>query len=453
MDARTAERLSSAYGLDERLLANARQARDKINRAWNKVQSVAEYNQAKVLEAFHYARVSEACFAPSTGYGYGDLGRERLEEVFARIFGAEAALVRTQFVSGTHAIACALFACAGDRRPLICATGRPYDTLMPVIGSAELPGTIAGDGSPVEVLDLDSGGAIDVEKLVKAVKERDTVVFIQRSCGYQWRPSIDMNHIARAIDAVRQESPGSRVIVDNCYGEFVEDMEPCEVGADLIAGSLIKNPGGGLCPTGGYIAGRRALVERAGERLASPGIGSHVGSNPAGYRQLFQGVFMAPGIVGEAVKGAVFAASFFEGLGFEVSPHFAAPRTDIIQGIKLGSRERLEAFCRGIQRASAVDAFARPTAAPVPGYTDGIIMAGGTFVQGSSIELSADGPLREPYAVFLQGGLSAGHAVIGAVIAAHEMVKEGLLPSIEEDRLVLPGGGVLLDTRERNGKD
>lgn len=431
MDPKAIDLLSRAYGIDSWLVEAAEHAQEKVSRSWAKIDGIAQHNQAKVLEAFHYARVSEACLRSSTGYGYGDAGRDKLDQVYARAFGAEAALVRNQFVSGTHAIACALFALTALRRPLICATGTPYDTLKPVLGKASEPGTIAGQGSSVSTIELLPGGEIDVQAVLKiASKQQDApVVFLQRSCGYAWRESLDVSDIGSAIQAIKDAVPEAQFVVDNCYGEFVEDTEPTEVGADLVCGSLIKNPGGGLCATGAYVAGKAASVERVAERLTCPGAGAHVGSSPAGHREQFQGFFMAPGIVAQAVKGAIFSGRFFEELGFEVLPHPAAPRTDIIQGIKLGSRQRVQAFCRGIQRASAVDAFVKPVAAPLPGYEDGIIMAGGTFVQGSSIELSADAPMREPYAVYLQGGLNVQHAIMGACFAAHEMAKEDLLPA------------------------
>jgi len=433
VDPKAIELLSRAYGIDSWLIETAERAQDRVLRPWAKMDGIAQYNQAKVLEAFHYARVSEACLHGSTGYGYGDAGREKLDQVYARAFGAEAAFVRSQFVSGTHAIACALFAATAPHRPLICATGTPYDTLKPVLGKVSEPGTVAGQGSSVSIVEIAADGSIDTEAILKiASKLKDPpVVFLQRSCGYTWRESYSVGEIGSAIQAIRASVPEATFVVDNCYGEFVEDVEPAEAGADLVCGSLIKNPGGGLCAMGGYVAGKTAAVERVAARLTCPGAASHVGALPSGHREQFQGFFVAPSIVAQAVKGAIFAGRFFEELGFEVLPHPAAPRTDIIQGVKLGSRERVQAFCRGVQRASAVNAFVKPVAAPLPGYEDGIIMAGGTFVQGSSIELSCDAPMREPYAVFLQGGLSVEHSMIGAWFAAHEMEKEDLLPSAE----------------------
>ncbi|MDP2858517.1 MAG: methionine gamma-lyase family protein [Bacillota bacterium] len=437
MDPKAIELLSRAYGIDGWLIETAERAQERVLRPWAKMDGIAQYNQAKVLEAFHYARVSEACLRGSTGYGYRDSGREKLDQVYARAFGAEAALVRSQFVSGTHAIACALFAMTAPRRPLICATGTPYVTLKPVIGKASEPGTVAGQGSSVSIVEVAENGSIDTAAILKTASklEDPPVVFLQRSCGYTWRESFTVGEIGSAIQAVRAAFPEATFVVDNCYGEFVEDAEPAEAGADLICGSLIKNPGGGLCATGGYVAGKAAAVERVAARLTCPGAGAHVGSLPSGHREQFEGFFLAPTIVAQAVKGAIFAGRFFEDLGFEVLPHPAAPRSDIIQGVKLGSRERVQAFCRGVQRASAVDAFVKPVAALLPGYEDDIIMAGGTFVQGSSIELSCDAPMREPYAVFLQGGLSAEHSMIGATFAAHEMGKEDLLPNVDRSDL------------------
>jgi cystathionine beta-lyase family protein involved in aluminum resistance len=428
MDPRTEELLATAYGIEERILATARTARERTKRQFSRMEEVAQYNQAKVLEAFHYARIGENNLSETTGYGYGDASRDRLDSVYARVFRTESAIVRSQFVSGTHAIACALYSATLGREKLILATGTPYDTLWPVLGTEDSPGTIRGSGCVVETIELEPSGAVSIESVKESVRNVNCAVLVQRSCGYSWRESFRVAEISAVIEAVHEANSDAIVIVDNCYGEFVEDSEPSEVGADLMCGSLIKNPGGGLAPTGAYVAGRRRLVERAAERLTCPGLGSHVGSNPAGYRSMYQGLFMAPSVVSGAVRGAIFAARFFEELGFPVSPHFAAPRSDIIQGIKLGAPERVRAFCRGIQRAAAVDSFVRPVEAEMPGYSDGIIMAAGTFVQGASIELSADAPMREPYAVFLQGGLSFEHAAIGAIFGAHEMAKEGLLP-------------------------
>jgi cystathionine beta-lyase family protein involved in aluminum resistance len=432
VDPRTEELLATSYGIAERIFEIARSARERVKRPFTRMEEIAQYNQAKVVEAFHYARVAETHLNVSTGYGYGDPARERLDEVYSRVFRTEAALVRSQFVSGTHAIACALFGATLGKDKLIIATGTPYDTLWPVLGREDSPGTIRGSGCSVETVGLDDSAAVDIGRLTEAVKNVNCAVLIQRSCGYSWRPSLQVAEIGAVASAVHEANSDAVVLVDNCYGEFVEDVEPSEVGADLMCGSLIKNPGGGLAPTGAYIAGKHKLVERAAERLTCPGLGSHVGSNPAGYRSIYQGLFMAPSVVSSAVRGAVFASRFFEELGFMVSPHFAAPRSDIIQAIKLGTPDRVRAFCRGIQRASAIDSFVRPVEAEMPGYEDGIIMAAGTFVQGASIELSADAPMREPYVAFLQGGLSLEHAIIGSVFAAHEMAKEGLLPSPSE---------------------
>lgn len=428
MDPRTIDFFLRGYGMDPNLMDTAVRAMERVQRAQAKIESLVSYNQARVLEAFHYARVSERCLFGSSGYGYGDEGRDVLDRVYARAFKAEAALVRQQFVSGTHAIACALFGAMHGRDMLVCATGAPYDSLLPVIGKPGAPGTIAGMGYPVGVLELDEAGTVDIPRLREAVSKSRSVVFIQRSCGYEWRPSLSVSDISQVISEIRASNPDTVVVVDNCYGEFVEDMEPLEAGADLICGSLIKNPGGGLCTSGGYIAGKAELVELAAERLTCPGNGSYVGSNAAGYRHMYQGFFMAPMVVGQALKGAIFASRFFEEIGFDVLPHFSAPRTDIIQGVKLGSPDRVLAFCRGIQRASAVDSFVRPVPSDLPGYDKQVVMAGGTFVQGSSIELSADAPMREPFAVYLQGGLTTQHVMLGALFAAHEMAKGELLP-------------------------
>ncbi len=438
MDEKLVDLLVRGYGMHRELVERATHALERTNRVSAKIDSVVAYNQAKVLEAFHHARVSENCLFGSTGYGYGDAGREKLDTLYARVFRAEAALVRSQFVSGTHAIACALNAACHDSKVLICATGTPYDSLLPVLGLSQPEPKVAATNVRVLVVPLDDTANMNVSRIVELCREHRASVFVQRSCGYEWRPSQSVANIEWLIREIRAHSPDTRVVVDNCYGEFVEDVEPIEAGADLVAGSLIKNPGGGLCASGGYIVGRRRLVELAAERLTCPGIGAHVGSNPLGLRHLFQGFFMAPSIVGQSLKGAVFAARFFAELGFSVMPEYAEPRTDIIQGISLGTPERVLSFCRGIQKGSAVDSFVRPVAGDLPGYEQQVVMAGGTFIQGSSIELSADAPMREPYAVYLQGGLSSQHAILGSLFAAHELMKLGHMPALLVD---LPDSG------------
>jgi len=391
-------------------------------------------------------RLSDAHFTDSTGYGYHDIGRQALEDIFCAIFKAEAALVRPQLISGTHALAAALF---GNLRPgdvLFSPVGKPYDTLESVIGIRETPGSLAEYGiSYQEVDSLPDGGfnfegirdvltgntlrdknqnqSINIAKKDQVNSSNIKMVTIQRSKGYAWRPSLTIAEIRELITFIRTISPHTIIMVDNCYGEFVEAEEPIEAGADIAAGSLIKNPGGGIAPGGGYVVGKAQYVEAAAERLTAPGLGSAVGPTLGMTRQLLQGLFLAPETVAACMTGAVLASSVFEQLGFEVNPLPLDTRTDIVQAIKLGDAEKVLAYCKGIQRAAPVDSYVVPEPAPMPGYADGVVMAGGTFVQGSSIELSADAPLREPYIVYHQGGLTMPHAKAGVVFALQELWK------------------------------
>ncbi|MDI6709109.1 MAG: methionine gamma-lyase family protein [Bacillota bacterium] len=406
------------------LAALADAVEEEVRAVYAAVDEIALANHARVLSAFRAERVSDFHMRGSTGYGYGDAGRETLDRVWARVFGAEAAIVRTQIVSGTHALALGLFAVCrpGDE---VLSLGRPYDTLADVIGlGGAHPGSLTALGVTCREVADEPGGDVPLDELVTAVGPRTKVLYLQRSRGYAWRRGLDLQSMARVIAAVRERHPGITVLVDNCYGEFVEDREPPAVGADLCAGSLIKNPGGGLAPTGGYVAGRADLVELAAERLTAPGLGAHVGCAPEGYRLLFQGLFLAPHIVAEALKGAVFAARLLERLGYAVLPKWDdLPRSDIVQAIRLGRPERILAFCRGLQRGSPVDAHVIPEAGPLPGYADGVVMAAGTFIQGASLELSADAPMREPYVVYLQGGLSRHYARLGVMAACRELLE------------------------------
>lgn len=406
------------------LAALAEAVEDEVRTVYAVIDRVALTNHVRVLSAFHAERVSEFHMRGSTGYGYGDAGRETLDRVWARVFGAEAAIVRTQIVSGTHALALGLFGVCrpGDE---ILSLGRPYDTLADVIGmDGAPPGSLAALGVTYREVPERPGGDVPLDELVTAVGPRTRVLYLQRSRGYAWRRGLDLTTMERVISAVRERHPGIIVLVDNCYGEFVEDREPPAVGADLCAGSLIKNPGGGLAPTGGYVAGRADLVELAAQRLTAPGLGAHVGSAPEGYRLLFQGLFLAPHIVAEALKGAVFAARLLERLGYDVMPRWdEMPRSDIVQAVRLGRPERVLAFCRGLQKGSPVDAHVTPEAGPLPGYADGVVMAAGTFIQGASLELSADAPMREPYVVYLQGGLSRHYARLGVMAACRELLE------------------------------
>lgn len=383
---------------------------------WQEISAVAARHQTRVLRAFIQHRVSTEHFNPSTGYGYGDRGRETLEAVWASVFGAEAALVRPQIISGTHAIALCLWGVTSRGGSMVSATGEPYETVKSIIGLTGQDNGLCQAGVEYEQVELTSEGQPDLRALEAAVGPHTSVVLVQRSGGYSPRKALSLRDIARIAQVVKAKNPRAICLVDNCYGEFVEDQEPCAVGADLVAGSLIKNPGGSLAPTGGYVAGRRDLVRLVGERLVAPGC-ADMGPSPMGFRHLFQGLFMAPQIVGEALKGAVFGARLFELLGLGVRPRFNEPRSDIIQAIRLGTKERLLEFVRAIQRLSPVDAHVTPEPWLMPGYEHEVVMAAGTFVQGSSIELSADAPMVEPYEVYLQGGISTAHAA-GALLGA-----------------------------------
>ncbi len=378
----------------------------------------AELNTLKVLDAMRAIKVSEAYFHTTSGYAYDDLGRQRLDELYAKIFGAERALVRTQFVSGTHALATVLFGILRPGDQLISVTGTPYDTMQTVIGYANpASGSLKEFGVLYDEVPL-VDNHVDIKGISEAVKPETRMVLIQRSRGYSVRKSLTVEEIREICEAVKKTAPNCICFVDNCYGEFVELSEPTQAGADVMAGSLIKNPGGGLAPTGGYIAGKSELVEAASYRLTAPGMGDELGASLANHRALFQGLFLAPHVVAQALKGAVFAAGLFRELGYPVWPSPEETRSDIIQAVELGTPKKLIAFCGGLQRYSPVDSFAAPAPWDMPGYADQVIMAAGTFVQGASIELSADGPMRPPYNVYLQGGLTFEHAVIGVMGAA-----------------------------------
>lgn len=395
---------------------------------WRRIEEVAAHNTARVLAAFHAVGASEGFLSETTGYAYGDPGREALERAWAQVFGGEAALVRPQLVSGTHALACALFGVLRPGDELVVATGLPYDTLWPVLGieGQEAPGSLAEWGVRTRVVPLTDQGRVDLAALQAALSGRTRMVLVQRSRGYSWRPSLSVEEIG-AICQVVHRRPGCVVLVDNAYGEFVETREPGHVGADLVAGSLIKNPGGTLAPSGGYLVGAAELVSAAASRLTAPGLAAEVGPGLGVSRWIWMGLFLAPRTVAEALAGAVVAAAAFASAGFEVSPAFDEPRTDTVQVVRARRLEAAMAIVRGIQRASALDARAVPHAARLPGYRDPIVMAGGTFVQGSSSELSADLPVRPPYDVFLQGGLSRHHVALGVARALHELVSDGLV--------------------------
>ncbi len=388
------------------------------------IQRVAEENSKRVLEAFSRHRVSDTMFAGTTGYGYDDQGRDTLDKIYADVFGAEDALCRIQFVNGTHALFCALCGVTNPGDTLISITGAPYDTLLGAIGiTGSGHGTLVEYGVKYREVAMKDGG-IDIDAAIEAVSEEENaVIYIQRSRGYGARRALSVDEIGEAIAALKAKNPKARVMVDNCYGEFCETREPTHVGADIIAGSLIKNPGGGLAPTGGYIAGKSELVNRAAERLTVPGIGRECGCTLGQNRLLYQGFFMAPHIVAQSLMTMIFAAKTFEDMGYEVSPKCDEPRYDIIQTIELGSAEKLSAFCKGIQSGAPCDSFVTPEAWDMPGYDDAVIMAAGAFVQGSSIELSADAPMRPPYRVYLQGGLTYESGKLGILRAAEEISK------------------------------
>jgi cystathionine beta-lyase family protein involved in aluminum resistance len=420
-----------AQGIDPKVAAFAQETENDpaITHAYARANEIAAANQLKVLHAMQACRLSDAHFVDSTGYGYHDTGREALEDIFAGIFCAEAALVRPQLISGTHALAVALF---GNLRPgnvLYSPVGAPYDTLESVIGIRPASGSLAEYGIRYRQTALTASGGFDLPAIRHALNEdlQVTMITIQRSKGYAWRPSFTVAQIGELIGEIRSVRKDVCILVDNCYGEFVEEREPLEAGADIIAGSLIKNPGGGIAPGGGYVVGKREYVERAATRLTAPGIGGDVGPTLGMTRSLLQGLFIAPQVVGGCIQGAVLTAAVFARLGYAVNPAAEATRTDIVQAVQLGDPKKVLAFCRGVQQAAPVDSYVTPEAAPMPGYSDGVVMAGGTFVQGSSIELSADAPMREPYNIFFQGGLTAAHARAGAIYALNALHREGLV--------------------------
>lgn len=416
------------FGVSEDIIKIVDSAEKEIEERIKEINTVREYNQYKVIKAMQDNNLSDTHFAGTTGYGYGDRGREVLDAVYAAVFKAEDALVRHQIVAGTQAIAICMF---GNLRPgdeLLSVTGKPYDTLEEVIGiRGKGAGSLLEFGISYRQLELLDDGSVDYEKLAEAVNEKTRMVLVQRSRGYSWRPSINISEIKRIIESIKEIKDDVIVLIDNCYGEFTEEQEPVEVGADLVAGSLIKNPGGGLAPAGGYIAGRKAYVQNAAYRLTSPGLGKKVGATLGNSRLMMQGLFLAPHIVAESLKGAIFCAALMHKLGFETSPLPDEVRSDIIQAIKFGNPENMVAFCQGIQKGSPVDAYVTPEPWDMPGYDCPVIMAAGAFIQGSSIELSADAPLKPPYTAYMQGGLVYEHVKLGVMISIKNMVERGLI--------------------------
>lgn len=415
-----------SMGIDENVFEYCQKAEESLTERFEQIDRTAEYNQAKVLQAMQKHQLSEAHLYPSTGYGYNDIGRDALEKVYADIFHTEDALVRSQITCGTHALHIAL---AGNLRPgdeILSPVGKPYDTLDEIIGIRPSVGSLAEYGVTYRQVDLLEDGSFDWEGIKQALNPRTRLVEIQRSKGYATRPTLSIKRIGELIAFIKELRPDVICMVDNCYGEFVEELEPTDVGADMAVGSLIKNPGGGLAPIGGYIVGTQACVERAAYRLTAPGLGKELGASIGVTASFIQGLFLAPTVTAAALKGAILAATIYEGLGYHAIPHADEARHDIIQAVEFGNPELLIAFCEGIQAASPIDSYVTPTPWPMPGYDSDVIMAAGTFVSGASIELSADGPIKPPYAVYFQGGLTYPHAKYGIMKSLQQIVDKGL---------------------------
>lgn len=414
-------------GIDDKVYKLSESILEGLSERFNEIDMVAEINQLKVVKAMQESKVSEACLLGTTGYGYNDIGRDTLEEVYSRIFHTEAALVRPQITCGTHALALALMSNLRPGDELLSPVGKPYDTLEEVIGIRPSMGSLAEYGITYSQVDLLSNGDYDYEGIRKAINDKTKLVTIQRSKGYQTRRSLSVESIGELISFIKSIRSDIICMVDNCYGEFVEEIEPTDVGADMVVGSLIKNPGGGLAPIGGYIAGKTACIENAARRLTSPGLGKEVGASLGILKDFYQGLFLAPTVTASALKGAIFASAMFEKAGFPVLPDSVEERVDIIQAVTFGKPEGVIAFCKGIQAAAPIDSFVSPEPWDMPGYDAPVIMAAGAFVSGSSIELSADGPIKPPYAVYFQGGLTWPHAKFGILKAFQSVYDEGLI--------------------------
>ncbi len=419
------------FGIDEDVFELGEQVLKELEKRFQTYDKTMEINQLKVIQAMQECRVSEACFQMTSGYGYNDLGRDTLEKVYASVFHTEDALVRPQITCGTHALAVALSSNLRPGDELLSPVGKPYDTLEEVIGIRPSKGSLAEYGITYRQVDLLDDGSFDYENIRKAVRPCTKLVTIQRSKGYQTRPTLSVAQIGELICFIKNIKPDVICMVDNCYGEFVEETEPSQVGADMIVGSLIKNPGGGLAPIGGYIAGKKECVENAAYRLTSPGLGKEVGASLGVIQSFYQGLFLAPTVVNSALKGATFAAGIYERLGYSVLPNCSEDRHDIIQAVTLGSPEAVIAFCKGIQAAAPVDSFVSPEPWAMPGYDSDVIMAAGAFVSGSSIELSADAPIKPPYAVYFQGGLTWNHAKLGILKSVQTIKNAGLVKIVK----------------------
>ena len=416
-----------SMGISDKVYEFGKEILDGLKTRFEAIDEIAEYNQMKVLNAMQECKVSDIHFAATTGYGYNDLGRDTLEEVYAKVFHTEDALVRPQLVSGTHALAIALSSQLRPGDELLSPVGKPYDTLEEVIGIRESVGSLAEYGVSYRQVDLLEDGSFDWENIRKAINEKTKMVTIQRSKGYQTRPTLSVGRIGELIKFVKEIKPDVICMVDNCYGEFIETIEPTDVGADMCVGSLIKNPGGGLAPIGGYIVGRRDCIERAAARLTSPGLGKEVGASLGVISSFYQGFFLAPTVAAGAVKGAIFAANVYEKLGCGVVPNSTESRHDIIQAVTFGTPEGVIEFCKGIQAAAPVDSHVEPEPWDMPGYDAPVIMAAGAFVSGSSIELSADGPIKPPYNVYFQGGLTWYHAKLGIMMSLQKLIDAGIV--------------------------